>query len=276
MNGYYTISEMASLFNISSHTLRYYDKVGLLKPGGLSEGSQYRLYGQEEINRLYLIRELKETGLSLTNIKEYCNSKDVYFLEKLLKENRDLQEEKIQRLLSEKRNADFYLETIKRTRRVYQENIFEIKELKDRCFYHIQLNFTLDNLREIIELLHNSYSSTYSKKLPRDHGHVVLEIDQENLQKKQYKMYNGIGLLFEKMHSDKNTRCIGGGKYAVTSHIGSYETIFKTYGKLCRYIEKKGYQISGSSVEISVINLTITNNPDEYVTEIQIPVKSAE
>ncbi len=273
MKRYYTISETASLFNISSQTLRYYDKIGLLKPGAIQENSNYRLYSQEEINRLYLIKELKGTGLSLAQIKSYCENKDIQFLENLLKQNRRDLEEKIAELNKIKNNADFYLKTIERTRRVYQENVFEIKKIKDRCAYCIRLNFSVDSLRECIELLHNSYASAFSGKLPREHGHVILMIDEENLERQQFKTYNALGLLFERLYSDKNTQLIQGGEYAVTSHLGSYETIGATYRKLCRYIKKSGYRISGPSAEISITNMTITDHPEEYITEIQIPVK---
>lgn len=272
MKNYYTISEIANLFNISSQTLRYYDKIGLLKPDAIEEHSNYRLYSQEEINRLYLIRELKGAGIPLAEIGRYCNNKDITALEQLLKKNRKVLEEKIYQLNEYKNNTDFHLQTIKRARRVYQENVFEIKKLHDQYAYYIGVNFCIEDLREYIEMLHKSYSRSSSGRIPKEHGHAVLFIDEENLNRQQFNTYNGIGLLLKKKTNSKNTILITGGEYAVASHKGSYETMQHTYKKLCRFIVKNNYMITGASSEISVTNLTFTNNPDEYITEIQIPV----
>lgn len=273
MKNQYTVSEIANLFNISSQTLRYYDKIGLLKPVAIEAHSNYRIYSQEEINRLYLIRELKGTGLSLTEIGEYCANKDIIKLDELLIKNRKELETKIHQLNQMKNNTDFYLQTIKRAKRVYQENVFSIQNIKDRFAYYIGINFSVGDLREYIELLHKSYSKTCSEKIPKEHGHVVLFIDEMNLEQRKFKMYNGIGLLLERRTVGKNVLLIKGGEYAQTSHIGKYETIHSTYMKLYRFIEKEGYTVAGPSAEISVTNTAFTNHDEEFITEVQIPVK---
>lgn len=47
----YTISQLAKLAGISTRTLRYYDEINLLKPKRINS-SGYRIYGQEEVDRL--------------------------------------------------------------------------------------------------------------------------------------------------------------------------------------------------------------------------------
>ena len=44
MKEYYSIGEMARLNFISPHTLRYYDKIDLLKPSHINEENGYRYY----------------------------------------------------------------------------------------------------------------------------------------------------------------------------------------------------------------------------------------
>ncbi len=50
-------------------TIRYYDKIGLLKPSGRSEAGQ-RLYGEMDYARLQQILTLKLIGLSLDEIRD--------------------------------------------------------------------------------------------------------------------------------------------------------------------------------------------------------------
>ena len=58
------IGELAEKTGLSLRTIRHYDEVGLLKPSGRTEGG-FRLYSQEDLSRLLLIRRMKPLGYSL-------------------------------------------------------------------------------------------------------------------------------------------------------------------------------------------------------------------
>lgn len=58
------ISELAKQTGLSSHTLRYYEKVGLLAPSQRSE-SNYRMYNQDDVITAQFIMRSKECGFSL-------------------------------------------------------------------------------------------------------------------------------------------------------------------------------------------------------------------
>jgi DNA-binding transcriptional MerR regulator len=63
-----TISKLARKFGLSRSTLLYYDRIGLLRTSRISPAG-YRLYGQESVNRLSRIVELRAAGLPLTTVK---------------------------------------------------------------------------------------------------------------------------------------------------------------------------------------------------------------
>ncbi|WP_240840740.1 MerR family transcriptional regulator [Acidaminobacter sp. JC074] len=88
----YTIKKLASLAQISTRTLRYYDEINLLKPSSYSE-SGYRLYDEACVDLLQQIMFYKAMGLSLTEIKTLVLSKDFNPEETLLEHRRKLQEE---------------------------------------------------------------------------------------------------------------------------------------------------------------------------------------
>jgi DNA-binding transcriptional MerR regulator len=54
---------------VSAHTIRYYERLGLLEPPRRTE-SQYRIYGEENEERLRFIQKAKRFGLSLDEIKQ--------------------------------------------------------------------------------------------------------------------------------------------------------------------------------------------------------------
>lgn len=65
----YTISQIAKQFDMQAHTLRFYDKEGILPCPRTENGIRY--YGEKEIERLELICCLKATGMQLKQIKQY-------------------------------------------------------------------------------------------------------------------------------------------------------------------------------------------------------------
>jgi len=66
----YTIKQAGEKVNLSSHTLRYYDKEGLL-PFLERDGAGHRSFTDQDIEWLKLICCLKNTGMSLKQIKKY-------------------------------------------------------------------------------------------------------------------------------------------------------------------------------------------------------------
>lgn len=65
----YTVQKLGRMAGISPRTLRYYDEIGLLKPGRINS-SGYRIYGESEVNQLQQILFYRELGVSLDNIKD--------------------------------------------------------------------------------------------------------------------------------------------------------------------------------------------------------------
>ena len=63
------IGELAEKTGLSLRTIRHYDEIGLLKASGRTEGG-FRLYTQEDLSRLLLIRRMKPLGFSLEEMIE--------------------------------------------------------------------------------------------------------------------------------------------------------------------------------------------------------------
>lgn len=68
MSTTYSIGELASAVDLPASTIRYYEREGLLEPAGRSE-SNYRLYGEQSLDRLTFIRAAQASGLALDDIK---------------------------------------------------------------------------------------------------------------------------------------------------------------------------------------------------------------
>lgn len=81
---YFTTGEFAKRANVSIRTIRYYDKVGILKPTVINE-SGYRLYSDSDYAKLQKVLSLKFLGYSLEEITEITkNDKDSDYIKKSL------------------------------------------------------------------------------------------------------------------------------------------------------------------------------------------------
>lgn len=68
MERFFQIGELASATGLTVRTLHHYEEVGLLAASARSDAG-YRLYGDEEVRRLYQIVALRQLGLKLDEIK---------------------------------------------------------------------------------------------------------------------------------------------------------------------------------------------------------------
>ena len=85
MDGMYTISEMASIFDVSRQTLIYYDKIGLFAPAEVNEKG-YRFYSPTQIPLMRLICMLRDLGVDLDEIMRLTSSYDVAEMANKLRE----------------------------------------------------------------------------------------------------------------------------------------------------------------------------------------------
>jgi DNA-binding transcriptional MerR regulator len=69
------IGEVAERTGLSLRTIRYYGEVGLAEPSARSQGG-FRLYTEDDVQRLLLIGQMKPLGLSLEQMRELLAALD--------------------------------------------------------------------------------------------------------------------------------------------------------------------------------------------------------
>jgi DNA-binding transcriptional MerR regulator len=63
------IGEVAERVGLSLRTVRYYEEVGLVTPSARSDGG-FRLYSEDDVQRLLVVKRMKPLGLSLEEMRE--------------------------------------------------------------------------------------------------------------------------------------------------------------------------------------------------------------
>ncbi len=66
-----TISELAAATGVSKHTLRYYERAGLIPFVGRDPSSGHRVYGPQHAQWVDFVRNLRATGMPIRELRGY-------------------------------------------------------------------------------------------------------------------------------------------------------------------------------------------------------------
>lgn len=67
----FTIREVAEATDLSLHTLRYYERIGLIHPISRAD-NHHRRYAQEDISWINFLKKLRATGMSIQDMQTYA------------------------------------------------------------------------------------------------------------------------------------------------------------------------------------------------------------
>lgn len=100
MNDQWTIGEIAKLFDISTDTLRYYEKAGLLS-AHRNVSNRYRGYSYDDLVILMDILFFRNMEIAVKDIRQILTSMDVSEIKGILQQNQRIVEDKIQELVQQ-------------------------------------------------------------------------------------------------------------------------------------------------------------------------------
>jgi DNA-binding transcriptional MerR regulator len=100
-----TISDAAEVTGLSTHTLRYYERAGLMLDRVGRASSSHRRYSDDEIRWVVLLTNLRATGMPIRRMREYAE---------LVRAGAGNEEERIELLEAHRREVVEQLETVQR------------------------------------------------------------------------------------------------------------------------------------------------------------------
>ncbi|MFZ6011412.1 MAG: MerR family transcriptional regulator [Bacteroidota bacterium] len=114
------INELSKRSGLSIHTLRYYENFGLFR-GVTNENvktNNYKSYDESLVEKIHLIKEAKEIGFTLSEIKDLL---DGWFNKRFSKEK------KIEVLNSKITEIDLKIRQLKQVRKLLVEGIDDVR-----------------------------------------------------------------------------------------------------------------------------------------------------
>ena len=267
MKDYYKIGEISKIYGIGRDSLMYYEDIGILKPFRYKNG--YRMYKLSDIWRLNLIKELRSLNFPMKKIKEYLDDRNIESTKEILNKEIILIDEKIEELLSYKQNIMKRLDTINyelRNLKLYEIDLVYINKRKD-----LELNANITKDEEFDFLI---------QKLQKDYENRFTILGNNNigssfcLDKIKQGIYNEFKSVFCFLEDEEEIYNIifNEGYYLTLTYKGKYKNNKHYINKMFKYIEEKGYKIISDPIEIYKIDIHETEDINEFITEIQIPV----
>ena len=112
MKNYFTISEFAKLRNININSLRYYEKLGLLKPAIIDEHNGYRYYSTEQVSILNKIILCIQLGIPLKEMVQFLDEDGNLQSQQLLEKGRIIAHKRIQEMQNNLDYIEYSLKNI--------------------------------------------------------------------------------------------------------------------------------------------------------------------
>ena len=264
MSTYFTIGQISKFFNLSIKTLRYYDKIWLLKPAYINKDNKYRYYSIEQFMKIDLIKHFKITGMYLDVIKDILNSEcSIELVISNIKSQSSKLEEKINELTIVKNYLDNLEHNISENIKYGLNEIF-IKYNEERIFmnYDIVSNSVeeLDlNLRDIILDLENKQNDVYVQ--------MGSTIPYKELKDENKIVYKGIK---DFCKDEKNINILPKGEYVTLIFEGSLKESINNYKKILDYIKVNNIEVVGDFNEIWLMPKIDENLEERSLVKIEI------
>lgn len=274
----FKIGEFSRLTQVTVRMLRYYDEMGLLKPAVTDSFTGYRLYSAEQIPVLNKIIYLRDSGFQVSEISEAIQNNDKSLLirqldkkyaeieasikaeqeqlEKIMLAKKELagSNQELHDQISIKSIPGYYVLSL---RKVIPDYYGEGELWKELSLYVNQNNIVADSACQTFSIYHDE-----------DYREKNVDVELCMPVKKSVKEKRNLTDAFTFRYTEPVS------VMACTMVYGSFSNIAGVYLRFARWLqENKQYQMRGASRQIVHRGPWNEENPELYVTEIQIPLE---
>lgn len=275
----YAIGQAAEICDISVQTLRYYDKIGLVKPEHVDRQSGYRYYSNRNLLHVKIVKEMKFMNFSLEEIAATLTQgaaermKAVYVSKhaELLQQQQELERA---RLMVEQRLKQ--IEDLQQLTTGFHELdvLIELKQLPDRYVIYDRGWHSCGMEASIARFVELYRRLEMSGMQPAGYSMSVFHEDMMTLDLGNSDIEVCIPITTDTPVSPL-TRIIPGGWHVSATYCGAPndQSCRYAYSRMLEWMALHGYTASGAMVEQYLIDMTQMMNPNDFIVELQIPVK---
>jgi DNA-binding transcriptional MerR regulator len=266
------IGEFARLVGLSVRTVRYYGDVGLLPPNSVDPATGYRRYRIVEIERARRLIALKESGLSLEEIRMVLDDRLTADQFRTLLEAKvvELQTEAA-RLDEQLKRAQAQLEQLtRRMEHTMPEVTLKQTEQKKIAFIREELS----GIEAIPELFERFFSLVDPTDAVGPAGNIYhhfaddgrsIDIEAVIPVADGYQAPDGVSV-----------RLLPSTEVAVLTHRGAFNRLHEAHSEVLSWVAGNGYEVVGPSYEWNLVcEPPVTQDNESYVTDVEVEVAKA-
>lgn len=264
----FTIGTFSKLAKTNIRTLRFYDEIDLFKPSRV-EDNGYRYYSMEDFNKLVRILELRELGLSISEIKQVIDGKD---LKIALQDRLKVIENEIKH---SKDNLILIENIIKQIDKGEYMNKYQAKEIvlpEIKVYYRHGIIENISKLFEFVLEAGKECGENNPNLKCKNYCYVTYEAPEYQEKNVEIEYLEAVEE-FGKESKNIKFKIIPETKAISVDHKGPYCKLRDVYAFALNYIKEKGYTIAGKPREVYVNGCWDCESEEDYLTRIQIPIK---
>jgi len=267
----FKIGEFSKLTQVSIRMLRYYDEMGLLKPAEIDKFTNYRLYSTEQISALNKIIFLRDLGFNVSEIATALNHWDNKYIISQL-ENKRLG---IENMIKSEQDKLLKIELAKKD--IQQEKIaihYNVSIKSIPSYQVFSLRRTVPDYYAEGQLWKEMSDFANENSIPISSNTFTIYHDTDYREKDV-----DIEICAPVARMGENTN---GFIYRITEPVpimactmvyGRFENILGAYLALAKWLQEHNqYRMTGQSRQIVHRGPWNEEDPDKYLTEIQIPL----
>ena len=263
MSTFYKIGEIAALYGISTDILRYYEELGILGPRRAPNG--YRVDRTEDLWCLNVIRDLRQLGFSMDQIRSYIENRSIGSTLELFRKEMHVIDQQIARLNSLRENIITRRETITQAGELVLGQI-SLKEMPSRPCHRIMQSYETDEEMDI--LIKQLVSFGPDRQYIIGNNQMGSFVNLSDALDGRCQQYDAVFIL----HPDGEHR-IEAGSYLSVCYCGSFRQTRTYVPQLLQYARDNGMAIRGPLLELLWIDIHTTKHVEEQVTELQLKVE---
>lgn len=262
-----TIGEFSKICRVSTKTLRYYDQIGLLKPGHVGRDSGYRYYEVSQLKDMLLISRLKQYQFSLPEIAAVMAKNDNRYLAGLIRAKQEELKKRLDHQEYVLRLMERDVEKIERCEDIMESRyVIRTTRVEPKNIYSIRKKIGLKEF----ESAFGELCAGLEKNRLKPVGPFLAVYHDEDFNPESADIEVGAMVSADK---GGNIRKLDPGLCCFATHVGPYDDFTSCYTALTEWIEKEGYAVSGPPFELYVKGCESNAAPSEYVTEIYFPIR---
>lgn len=267
----FKIGEFSKFTKVSKRMLRHYDKVGLFKPAKIDKLTGYRYYSAKQMPELIKIIIFRDVGFNIAEISRLVKMKD----------NEDILKELEMKKLEIEENINNQRKTISDINKIistlgkemitmdYKVEFKEIASCKVVSIRDKVKNYSkevdlwamLGNFAQKNQLQPNGnpFAIYHDSEYKESNVDIEVAMPVAELQENEGKF------VFREVEP---VPCV-----ATLLYKGRYENIDRAFFFLANWIEDSEYESYGEVRQVSIKGAWNESNPDNYLVEVQIPVR---